>query len=260
MHDFRYFIIILAVIFINHMKAMLLAAGFGTRLQPFTLHHPKALAMVNGQSLLERNVKYLQTQGIFEVLVNVHHFAEQIVAAIELHKGWGSHITISDETDAVLETGGGILKAAWYFDSSPEFVVMNADMLTDMPLKAIVQEHRLQLPLATLATTNRNSNRKLVFNEQNTLVGWRNEQTGQEKGPMLLHADKNQFHAVAFSGIQVLSNQIFSLITQSGKFSMIDVYLSLCADHTITAFDHSNSLLIDVGKPESLEKAATMFA
>ena len=108
------------------MKAMILAAGLGTRLKPWTDHHPKALALVNGKSLLQRNVEYLQQFGIKEVLVNVHHFADQIIEAIQLNNGWGSDITISDETNEVLETGGGLKKAAWYFLEEESFVVMNA--------------------------------------------------------------------------------------------------------------------------------------
>ena len=116
------------------MKAMILAAGLGTRLKPFTDHHPKALAMVNGKSLLQRNIAYLQTYGITEVIVNVHHFADQIIETIKVNKGWGSQISISDETDEVLETGGGVLRAATYFEQEEKWLVMNADILTDLNL------------------------------------------------------------------------------------------------------------------------------
>ncbi|MFY7899372.1 MAG: NTP transferase domain-containing protein, partial [Chitinophagaceae bacterium] len=109
------------------MKAMIFAAGLGTRLKPFTNHHPKALAQVNGKTLLQRNIEYLQQFGINEVLVNVHHFADQIIQAISVNNGWGSKVTISDETDAVLETGGGLKKAAGYFENEDCFLVMNAD-------------------------------------------------------------------------------------------------------------------------------------
>lgn len=240
---------------------MLFAAGLGTRLQPFTLHHPKALAMVNGKTLLERNILYLQTHGIYEVIINVHHFANQIIELIALNKGWGSEITISDETDAVLETGGGLQKAAWYFNDDEAFVVMNVDMLTNMPLTNMIAQHYANKPLATLAVTNRSSSRYFVFSTDNRLCGWRNTTTHQEKGPLLNYsqAEKHPLLTRAFSGIHIISNQIFPLIQQTGKFSLVDVYLSLCQHYPIQSFNHSNSLLIDVGKPEAITKAEEMF-
>jgi len=243
------------------MKALLLAAGFGTRLQPFTLEHPKALASINGKSLLQRNVEYLQSQGISDVLVNVHHFAEQIIESIEVNKGWGSNVSISDETDAVLETGGGLLKAKWYFEKEEDFVVMNVDMLTDMPLKTMIEQHQKKNPLATLAVTNRNSSRILLFNEINQLSGWRNILMEEEKGPVVDYDNlkKSKLQQKAFSGIQVIKSAIFDKIVQRGKFSLIDVYMSLCNENIIESFDHSTSLLLDVGKPESIIKAEALF-
>ena len=243
------------------MKALILAAGLGTRLQPFTLHHPKALAMVNGKSLLQRNIEYLQQQGIEELIVNVHHFPDQIIDAIEINKGWGSKVSISDETDSVLETGGGLKKAAWYLEQEESFVVMNVDMLTDMPLANMIQQHQDNQPLATLAITDRTSSRYLLFNNINRLCGWRNTTTLEEKGAVLTYDDQEKQTLVqkAFSGIHVISSRIFNLIQQQGKFSLIDVYMSLCADNTIEGFNHSDSLLLDVGKPESIIKAEGLF-
>ena len=243
------------------MKALLLAAGFGTRLQPFTLEHPKALAPVNRKSLLQRNIEYLQTQGINDILVNVHHFANQIIHAIEINQGWGSTISISDETDAVLETGGGLLKAKWFFDKEEDFVVMNVDMLTDMPLKEMIVQHKTNNPLVTLAVTDRNSSRYLLFNTLNRLAGWRNVSTGEEKGLVIEynHSEKILLQQKAFSGIHIIKSSIFNKIEQRGKFSLIDVYMSLCGKNNIESFDHSSSLLIDVGKPESIFKAETIF-
>ena len=243
------------------MKALLLAAGLGTRLRPFTLHHPKALAMVNGKSLLQRNVEYLQQHGITEVIVNVHHFADQIIQTIDINKGWGSNISISDETDAVLETGGGLQKAAWYFEKEESFVVMNVDMLTTLPLTKMIQQHEANKPLATLAITDRTSSRYLLFDTNNKLCGWRNTTTLEEKGAVLVYTEpqKQALAAKAFSGIHVINTQIFNLIEQQGKFSLIDVYMSLCGSQTIEGFNHSDSLLIDVGRPESIMKAEGLF-
>src|SRR5687767_10140326 len=132
------------------MKAMIFAAGLGTRFKPWTDKHPKALAVVNGKSLLERNIRYLQQYGITDVVVNVHHFAGQITAALEKHKGWGSRVAISDEQDEVLETGGGLLKARPFLESET-FVTVNSDILTNLDLGSMLRFHQEQKPLITLA-------------------------------------------------------------------------------------------------------------
>ncbi len=161
-------------------RAMILAAGLGTRFKPWTDRHPKALAVINGKSLLQRNVEYLQRSGIREIVVNVHHFADQIVEALRAGRGWGSEIMISDETAAVLETGGGLKKARPWLEEAP-FVLMNVDILTDMDLGAMIADHFEHRPLATLAVTNRSTSRYFLFDGQDELCGWRNVQTGQER-------------------------------------------------------------------------------
>ncbi len=241
------------------MKAMILAAGLGTRLKPWTDKHPKALAEVNGVSLLGRNLHYLQAHGIKEVIVNVHHFADQIVEAVKRYDGWGSKIYFSDEQDEVLETGGGLVKAAHYFKEEADFVLMNVDILTNMDLSSMIQQHFTSKAMATLAVSNRTSSRCLLFNEQQQMVGWRNNATGEEKGPVVSMNNREGIFPMAFSGIHVLNNSIFSAIQHSGKFSMIDVYLDLCSKQSIKMFDHSGADLIDVGKPESIEQAAAIF-
>jgi N-acetyl-alpha-D-muramate 1-phosphate uridylyltransferase len=238
------------------MKAMILAAGLGTRLKPWTDSHPKSLAVVNGKPLLQRNVEYLQSFGIRDVVVNVHHFADQIINAIEENKGWGSNITISDERDEVLETGGGLKKAAWYFEKETEFVLMNADVLTDMPLNEMIAYHQSLRPLATLAVSNRGSSRYFVFNSAANLCGWKNIKTGEEKK---VREELFGPQEKAFSGIHVIDTSIFDLIQREGKFSMVDVYLDLASEYAIKYFDHSEYNFIDVGKPESIEKAEGMF-
>lgn len=237
------------------MKAMIFAAGLGSRLKPWTDLHPKALAPVNGKSLLQRNVLYLQQFGIKELIVNVHHFASQVIAAIEAAKGWGSNIAISDETAEVLETGGGLKKAAAFFDDGEDFVVMNADILTDLDLAAMIRQHQQNASLATLATSNRTSSRYFLFNAQQQLCGWENVQTGSQK----IVRPAQPLLQKAFSGVHVISPRLLPLIQQTGKFSMVDVYLSLAAAHDIRAFDHSGSRFIDVGKPENIVKAEELF-
>ena len=238
-------------------RAMIFAAGLGTRFRPWTDHHPKALAVVNGKSLLQRNIEYLQKYGIREVVVNIHHFAGQITDAIDASKGWGSRIIISDETDEVLETGGGLKKARRWLEEAP-FVIMNVDILTDLDLGALIRDHFEHRPLATLAVTGRETSRYFLFDGDSRLRGWRNVKTGQERW-----AGGESYSDVltpkAFSGIHVIDPALFSLIRQEGKFSMVDVYLDVAAEHTVRGFDHSGSRLIDVGKPESVGQAEKLF-
>ena len=153
------------------MRAMIFAAGLGTRFKPWTDHHPKALAMVNGKSLLQRNIEYLQTFGVREVVVNVHHFADQIIAAIDENSGWGSKIIISDERDEVLETGGGLMKARHLLEETDVFLTMNADILTNLNLSNLVATHIEKKYLITLAVMQRDSSRQLLFDAALRLKG-----------------------------------------------------------------------------------------
>ena len=236
------------------MKAMIFAAGLGTRLKPFTDHHPKALAEVSGKTLLEHTIRYLQKFGIEDVIVNVHHFAGQIEAAINDNSGYGSWVTISDEREAVLETGGGVQKAAWYFEGDEDFVVINVDVLTNLDLGKMITYHQENDAMATLAVMKRNSSRQLLFDNEMTLCGWTNNATGEQK----ISREVSDTDPFAFSGVQVLSPRILNMPFQ-GKFSMIDVYLHFAKTETIKGFDHTGNIFIDVGKPESLEKAAYLF-
>ncbi len=246
------------------MRAMILAAGLGTRLKPFTDHHPKALAMVNGKSLLQRNVEYLLAYGITDIIVNVHHFADQIVDAVQSNNGWGASITISDESDEVLETGGGLLRAANYFEGEERWLVMNADILTDLDLHKMIAADELNAQkaegdlVATLAVTNRSTSRNLIFNKAGTLCGWKNNNTGEEKWALPLR-DLNTAVPKAFSGIQIIHAPFFQEVQLRGKFSLIDAYLQLAQHYAMYYYDHSDGILLDVGKPESIEKAAALF-
>lgn len=240
------------------MNAMILAAGLGTRLKPFTNNHPKALAPVAGKTVLQHNIEYLQRYGITDIIVNVHHFADQIINMIKENKGWGSNITISDETDAVLETGGGLKKASPFLGQTEDCLVMNVDVLTDLALDELIRHHQQNEAIATLATTMRQTSRYLLFNDMDRLCGWHNEATGCQKIPVTLTDSSNLFKR-AFSGIHVISRQLFRHLNMEGKFSMIDVYLSLCPYQTILSFDHSGSWLIDIGTTEKLAMAEKHF-
>lgn len=237
------------------MKAMLFAAGLGTRLKPFTNNAPKALAIVNGKTLLEHNISYLQRFGISDVTINVHHFADMIIDTVNNNNGFGSNITISDERDKVLETGGGLKKAIAHFSGESAFVVMNVDVLTNLNLSALVNAHELHHPMATLAVMKRESSRQLLFNEQMELCAWRNNSTNEVKTAR--NTEIND--AFAFSGIQVVSPTIFNNTPFSGKFSLIDLYLHVAQHNIVKGFNHTGDVFIDVGKPESIEKAAALF-
>jgi NDP-sugar pyrophosphorylase family protein len=235
--------------------AMIFSAGLGTRFKPWTDNHPKALAVVNGKTLLQRNIEYLQSYGIDNVVVNVHHFADQIADAIEKNKGWGSKVTISDESDEVLETGGGLLKAKNLLGNQT-FLTINVDILTEVNIKYFLAYHQQQNSLISLAVSERPTSRYLLFNKYNRLCGWRNKKTGEEK--IALQA-KDMFEK-AYSGLALFQPDVFDLIQLTGKFSLIDLYLALAHDYKIAGFDHTGEKLIDVGKPESVAQAEQMFS
>ena len=249
------------------MRAMILAAGLGTRLKPFTDFHPKALAMVNGKSLLQRNVEYLQAFGINEVVVNVHHFADQIMEAVERNKGWGSQVFISDESSEVLETGGGLLFAKSFFEKEETWLVINADILTNLDIDKLIAADKVlsegaENYIATLAVTNRVSSRNLLFTTEGNLIGWRNNTTREEKWAGINTTEQPAgIHSIAkaFSGIQILHPSFYTTLHMTGKFSLIDAYLQTAAKGIIGYYDHSDSILLDVGRPENIEKAESLF-
>lgn len=237
------------------MIAMIFAAGLGTRFKPWTDKHPKALAVVNGKTLLQRNIEYLQQYDIRDVVVNVHHLPDQIIDSIEKNNGWGSTITISDESDELLDTGGGLLKAKSLLFRDT-ILTLNVDILTEINLKHFLAHHQQENSLITLAVSERKTSRYLLFNKYNRMIGWRNKKTGEEK--MVIQA-KDVFEK-AYSGLAIFQPQALDLIPQKGKFSLIDMYLSLAPQNKIAAYDHTGERIIDVGKPESVAAAEQMFA
>lgn len=244
----------------NQMKAMIFAAGLGTRFKPWTNAHPKALALVNGKSLLQRNIEYLQQYGIIDVVVNVHHFADQIIAAVNDNHGWGSNVMISDERDEVLETGGGLVKATALLEGTAPFITLNVDILTDLNLNHLITFHREHQPLVSFGVTNRITSRYFLLDAKNKLCGWRNVKTGEEKGPHLDTPDRGaDLVQKAYSCVVVFQPEIFSLIRQRGKFSLTETYLDLAADHLVLGYDHTGDKLVDVGKPESVAVAEALF-
>ena len=234
-------------------KAMLFAAGLGTRLKPFTDNHPKALAVVNGKSLLQRNIEYLKSFGITDFVINVHHFANQIIDFLKSNENFGVNIQISDESDEVLETGGGLVKAKDLLGNEP-FLVMNVDILTDLNISELIKFHSENQPLVTLAVSDRESLRKLLFEENGELKGWKNLNSGEK-----IIASENPLTEKAFSGIHIINPNIFEKMPTSGKFSIMTTYMELMKTEKILGFDHSGGILVDVGRPESVLEAEKYF-
>jgi NDP-sugar pyrophosphorylase family protein len=237
-------------------KAMIFAAGLGTRLKPFTDQHPKALALVNQKPLLQRNIEYLRAAGIRDIIVNVHHFADQIISFLAQQEYFGCNISISHEVEQPLETGGGLKKASWFFEgSSLPFVVMNADILTNMDLAKMYQFHLEKKSLATLAVTSRQTSRNFLFDAEHRLIGWKNNNTGEQK----ISREKDIIYTGAFTCVHIIEAVLPGMIRQEGKFSIIDTYLDLAKTQDIYGYDHTGDVVVDVGKPESILKAEEFF-
>ncbi len=235
-------------------KAMIFSAGLGTRFKPWTDNHPKALAIVNGKTLLQRNIEYLQQYGINEIIINVHHFAEQVYKTVSDNNGWGARIIFSDETSNLLETGGGLLHAQKLLEGE-SFITLNVDFLTNLNLTSIIEFHNASKSLVTIAVTKRKSSRCLLFDEDDYLCGWRNTNTNEEIISFPCESPSEK----AFSCVTVYQPEIFDNIQQRGKFSITETFLSLAKNKLVKGFDHTGDKLIDVGKPESVRIAESLF-
>ena len=237
------------------MKAMVLAAGLGTRLRPLTNDRPKALVEVAGRTLLELTLMRLRSFGIRDVIINVHHFAEVVVEYLREHDDFGMEIAISRE-DVLLDTGGGLKKAAWFFlenHSEEPFILHNVDVLSTIDLHRMVEFHKTQDALATLAVQDRSTSRYLLFDSQMQLCGRR---AGPDGKPELVRA-ASQFQALAFSGIHVISPHLLPMLSEDGAFSIITSYLRLAgAGENICAFRADEYAWRDMGKLENIAKVA----
>lgn len=243
------------------MKAMILAAGLGTRLRPLTDVRPKALVEINGRTLLEITLSRLRNVGVREVMINVHHFADMIVEYLKTNDNFGMTIEVSRE-DILLDTGGGLKKAAYFFvDSSrPEepFIVHNVDVLSTIDLRRMVRFHTENQALATLAVQDRKTSRYLLFDDQRQLCGRR---SGSDEEPELVRSplvrSSQQAHPLAFSGIHVISPRLLAMLLEDGAFSIITSYLRLAAQgEKILAFRADEYYWRDLGRPENVAQAA----
>lgn len=238
------------------MKAMILAAGLGTRLRPLTDDRPKALVEVGGRSLLDITLSRLRTFGVSEVIINVHHFADVVVDYLKTNRDFGLRIEISREEE-LLDTGGGLKKAAWFFleDSSrldEPFILHNVDVISTIDLGRMVQFHHEHKALATLAVQERETSRQLLFDERGRLCGRR---SGGGQNPEVVRSAP-QTQALAFSGIHVISPRIFSRMAEEGVFSIITSYLRLAEQgENIFAFRTDAYYWRDLGRPENVVQA-----
>lgn len=231
------------------MKAMALAAGLGTRLRPLTNDRPKALVEVAGKTLLQITLERLREFGIHDVIVNAHHFADRLVDYLQAHENFGMQIEVSRE-DVLLDTGGGLKKAAWFFkDLDEPFVLHNVDILSTIDLRKMVEAHHKDGNLSTLAVQDRKTSRYLLFDDDLQLCGRR---AGRDE----LVRTVSSFNPLAFSGVHVLSPRIFQLMKEEGVFSIIDAYLRLASEgEKIGGFRTDEYYWRDLGKPENLAQA-----
>lgn len=236
------------------MRAMIFAAGLGTRLQPLTNTKPKALVEIHGKPLLRYAIEKLALAGFTDIIINVHHFSEQIMQYLNENKNFGLNIAISDERQELLNTGGGLKKASWFFSGSEPFLVFNVDIISDINLTDLYNYHLASNAMATLSVMERKTSRYLLFNDSNVLCGWQNVSNDE----LRMVRQANRYKQFAFSGIHVINPSFFNEIEQEGAFSIIDSYLQLAQYHKIVSYNHTGTKWCDLGKHDELAKAAAI--
>jgi MurNAc alpha-1-phosphate uridylyltransferase len=230
------------------MKAMILAAGKGTRLRPYTDHKPKALIEVNHTTMLEHQINYLTWFGVDEIIINIHHFSDQIRHFIQ-QKGYKIRIEFSDEKEQLLDTGGGLKKASWFFDDNNPFFLIGVDIFTNLNLHDLLAYHQKHNALATLAVKKRNSTRDFLVDQDNVLCGWKNNLTGEE---IISRKIDSKLTGYGFSVIHVINPGIFELITETGPFTMTSLYLRLAEKHPVRVYPHNSDKWFELGRIENL--------
>lgn len=239
------------------MRAMILAAGLGTRLRPLTDNKPKALVEIEGKTQLEIVLTRLKMAGIEEVIINLHHHAGMIKNYLKSNDYFDMDIYFSDETSQLLDTGGGIKKAGWFFMETGEpFLVHNVDILTNIDLIDLAEYHGAYGGIATLAVKHRDTSRSLLLDSAGSLIGWRDNRSREG---IMAREDERVDDEVAFSGIQVLSTEIFELMNEKPPFSVIHAYLRLARQKTIRTYNHDYSYWLDMGKKENFAEAAAII-
>lgn len=237
---------------------MIFAAGLGTRLKPLTDTVPKALVEIGGKTFLEIVISKLKKAGVTELVVNVHHFSGMIIDYLKANDNFSLDISVSDESSQLLDTGGGLKKAAPLLKSDEPIIIHNVDVLSSLDLNKVVAFHKKENALATIVARDRQTQRFLLFDNERRLVGWENHKTGEVKivpGQKIKNATP-----LAFSGIHVISPGLPGLLAEEGKFSIIDSYLRLAGQHKIVAYPDFSPFWMDIGKPDEFEKARQMIA
>ena len=236
------------------MNAFIFAAGLGTRLKPLTDTMPKALVPVAGKPLLAHVVEKLKVAGCKKIVINIHHFGDMIIDYVKSQNNFGIDIVFSDERQMLLETGGAIKHAVQLLGNEP-FLIHNVDILSNVDIQALWNEHLNSGSAATLLVSKRSSSRALLFDAEGNLTAWTNKTTGEVKTPYE-NVDIASLEELAFSGIHVFSPSLFKYFSEyPEKFSIIDFYLNTCKEEKIKAFTQEGLQLLDVGKLDSLEKA-----
>ncbi len=235
------------------MRAFILAAGLGTRLKPLTDKNPKALVEINGVPLIEIVVTRLINAGFNDIIINVHHFAEKVIAFLRSKNFFDIQITISDESSKLLDTGGGLKKASWFLKKTNPFLVHNVDIVSGINIKQLCDSQKNSTKIATLAVQERESSRYFLFDEEKNLCGWKNDKTGEVK---MARKPVGKLKNFAFSGIHAANPAIFDFLPEENVFSLVDFFLKTAADSQITYFNHSGSEFLDLGKKENLAEAA----
>jgi len=234
---------------------MIFAAGLGTRLRPLTNHLPKALVRLHNKPLIQLLIEKLIKEGYNEIIINVHHFAESLIDFIQSNQNFGIRIAISDESGQLLDTGGGLKNASWFFDDNKPFLVHNVDVVSNINLSDVMKYHIKNKAMATLAVRKRSTSRYLYFDDQNRLCAWENIKTGEK----IVVVQKEHITRFAFSGIHVIDPKLLQLLDEEGSFSIINAYLKQVKEYRIIGYDHTNGLWLDVGNTENLQKAETIF-
>lgn len=233
------------------MKAMIFAAGLGTRLRPLTDNKPKALVEINGKTLLEITIQKLKTAGFNSIVVNVHHFSGLVIDFLKKNNNFDLDIQISDETDLLLDTGGGLKKAASLLGTEEPVLIHNVDIVSSIDIGKLYIQHCQSSALATLATMERDSSRQLLVNNKEILCGWQNKSTGEKK---ISRPSEKELNPISYCGIAVVNPQFLTMIEENGVFSIIDVYLRLAKSYDIQTAKQENINWSDVGTVESLKK------
>lgn len=235
------------------MKAMILAAGLGTRLRPLTESVPKALVPIQGKPILEIIIRQLIKFGFTDVIINVHHHYDQIIAFLKAQSDLDINIQISDERDKILDTGGGIKKASWFLEGKEPFLVHNVDVISNIDLKNMYDFHLQNRPLATLAVKEKGSARSLLFDGSYKLCGWENTDTGKSR--IIHYVPEEEMIHIGFCGVHVIDPIIFDHMNDADIFSIITTYMKVADSYPIYGYSVENNLWMDIGSFEKFELA-----